>query len=114
MGVNMTIKNELRLEPKKLKKCCSLDAYTFETTKDLDNMVGIIGQDRAREALDVGLNIKKKGFNIFVAGQWGSGRTTFVYEYAKAIAKDEAVPKDIIYAKEVITYKKQYSNEPNK
>jgi lon-related putative ATP-dependent protease len=100
MGVNMTIKNDLSLKPKQLKKCCSLDAYTFETTKELDNMVGIIGQDRAREALDVGLNIKKKGFNIFVAGQWGSGRTTFVYEYAKSIAKNEPVPEDIIYAKD--------------
>ena len=100
MGVNMTIKDELQLKPEELKKCCSLDAYTFETTKDLESMVGIIGQDRAREALDVGLNIKKKGFNIFVAGQWGSGRTTFVNEYAKSIAKNEPVPEDIVYAKD--------------
>lgn len=96
----MTIKDELQLKPEELKKCCSLDAYTFETTKDLESMVGIIGQDRAREALDVGLNIKKKGFNIFVAGQWGSGRTTFVNEYAKSIAKNEPVPEDIVYAKD--------------
>jgi len=100
MGAIMTLKDELKLKPEDLKNTCSLEAYNFQTTEDLDNMIGIIGQERAQEALTVGLSIKKKGFNIFVAGQWGSGRTTFVNEYAKSVAKNEPTPNDIVYAKD--------------
>lgn len=102
----MKIKDKLKLQVDDLKNCCSLDAYDFDTTEELEEMKGIIGQERAQEALDVGLDIKNKGFNVFVAGQWGSGRTTFVYEYAKKMAKNEPIPEDIVYAKNFKDYHK--------
>jgi lon-related putative ATP-dependent protease len=94
----MKIRDNLRVDIKDLKNCCSLGNYNFETTDSLEKLSGIIGQDRAKEALEVGLDIKKKGFNIYVAGQWGTGRTTFVKELAELIAKKEAIPSDYIYA----------------
>ena len=90
--------DELRVDIKDLKNCCSLENFDFETTESLDNFDDIIDQDRAKEALKVGLEIKKKGFNLYVAGQWGTGRTTFVKKFAKKIAMDEPIPDDYLYA----------------
>ena len=57
----------------------------------------IIGQDIAKEALLFGLNIKKKDYNIFVAGGKGSGKTTFAEKYAREVAKNEKAPDDLCY-----------------
>lgn len=94
----MTVRDELKVKVEDLKNCCSLDGYNFDTTKELDEIEGIIGQERAKEALKVGLEIKRKGFNTYLAGQWGTGRTTFVNEVTKKIAEKEAIPPDYIYA----------------
>lgn len=40
----------------------------FETTADLEPVVGLIGQRRALDAIDFGAQIDRTGFNIFVAG----------------------------------------------
>jgi uncharacterized protein YuzE/antitoxin component of RelBE/YafQ-DinJ toxin-antitoxin module len=98
MEVIMNIRDDLRVDIKDLKNCCSLDSFNFETTENLEELNDIIGQDRAKEALQVGLDIKKKGFNIYVAGQWGTGRTTFVKKLINQIAKNEPIPPDYIYA----------------
>jgi len=57
----------------------------------------IIGQNRAAEALAFGLQMKEKGYNIYICGSTGTGRTTFAQDYAKKIAKTEAVPPDLCY-----------------
>ncbi|MBR1738621.1 MAG: AAA family ATPase, partial [Firmicutes bacterium] len=57
----------------------------------------IIGQDRAEEALKFGLNIKSKGYNIFISGVPGTGKTTFAKRFANATAENEPVPDDICY-----------------
>ncbi|MEA1974474.1 MAG: hypothetical protein U9N10_02815, partial [Bacillota bacterium] len=63
--MNINIKDDLRVDIKDLKNGCSLDSFNFETTENLKELNDIIGQDRAKEALQVGLDIKKKGFNIY-------------------------------------------------
>ena len=39
---------------------------------------GAVGQERALSALEMGLGIKERGFNIFVVGASGTGRTSTV------------------------------------
>lgn len=56
-----------------------------------------IGQERALKALKFGLDIKKKGYNIFAVGRTGCGRTDFARKAAEAAAAKEAVPPDICY-----------------
>ena len=62
-----------------------------------DNKYNIIGQTDAVEKIKFGLNIKNKGYNIYVSGAPGSGRTTFCKKYAKQIARLEKTPDDLIY-----------------
>ena len=57
----------------------------------------LIGQQRAAEALSFGLQMKEKGYNIYVCGSAGTGRTTFAMEYAKKLAAIEPVPPDLCY-----------------
>ena len=58
---------------------------------------GLIGQTRAAEALSFGLFLKKKGYNIYITGPAGSGRTTFAKKFAEDKARKEATPPDLLY-----------------
>ncbi|MGM0498879.1 MAG: Lon protease family protein [Bacillota bacterium] len=70
----------------------------FETTKELSAIdEEIIGQNRAASSLDFGMRVDKKGYNIFMAGESGTGKSTYAENMAeeKAAAMDQ--PKDILY-----------------
>jgi predicted ATP-dependent protease len=56
-------------------------SFGFHTTAEVEPHAGLIGQDRAIEAIRFGLAIESKGFNICVAGEPGTGRTTAIREY---------------------------------
>ena len=58
---------------------------------------GLIGQARAAESLEFGLQMKEKGYNIYVCGSTGTGRTTFAKNFASKKAAAEAVPPDLCY-----------------
>ena len=57
----------------------------------------VIGQPRASEALSVGVRIREPGFNIFVAGRLGTGKTTSVRQFIDRIAKAIPTPQDCCY-----------------
>ena len=76
---------------------CSPDLFDFSTTADIEKTVPITGQDRALEAVEFGINIKKKGFNLFVIGPQGTGRHTVIRSYIDEKAHTAAPPKDWCY-----------------
>ncbi len=57
----------------------------------------IIGQERAVRALRFGLDIREKGFNIFVAGLPGTGRFTAIQRFLEEIAATKPAPGDWCY-----------------
>jgi lon-related putative ATP-dependent protease len=67
------------------------------STAELTPLKEIIGQDRAVRALQFGLKIKDKGFNIYVSGIPGTGRRTAIVNFLEEIAKDRPVPSDWVY-----------------
>jgi len=87
--------NELSFE--RLRRECDPRLMRCETTEDLTPLEGIIGQERAVRALRFGLDIKERGFNIYVAGLPGTGRTTAVKDFLEEIAKTKPVPSDWCY-----------------
>lgn len=80
-----------------LRPACDPAVFSFETTADVEPYVGLIGQERAVEALKFGLSIESRGFNICVAGEPGTGRTTAVREYLEAFAKTKPPPDEWCY-----------------
>ena len=85
------------LPPHKLRKECDPKLMRCETTEELSPLEEIIGQERAVKALRFGLGIEQLGFNIYVAGYPGTGRTTAVKDFLEEIAKKKQVPSDWCY-----------------
>jgi lon-related putative ATP-dependent protease len=87
--------NELAAE--KIRNECDASFMRCETTEELVPLREIIGQERAVRALKFGLGIRDDGFNIYVAGYSGTGRTTAVKNFVDEIARGEPVPPDWCY-----------------
>jgi len=89
------ILNELTVD--KLRAVCDPTLIGCKTTEELVPLEEIIGQERAVKALRFGLDIKERGFNIYVAGLPGSGRRTAVKNFLEEVAKSKPVPYDWCY-----------------
>lgn len=72
------IKSKLEIASDKMRVCLNGDQLKGIEFNDITPCVGIIGQNRAIAAVEQGLQIHSKGYNIFVTGQPGTGRTTAV------------------------------------
>ncbi|MBO5178999.1 MAG: AAA family ATPase [Clostridia bacterium] len=90
-----------------LKKECDPTIFKFKTTKELENFSGVIGQARGIKALEFGVNIDIKGYNIYMEGPTGIGKTIYARNYLQKIAKDKPVPDDWCYI-----YNFEDPNEP--
>jgi lon-related putative ATP-dependent protease len=86
---------ELAVE--ELSNACDPAAFAFDTTKELKPLDGIIGQGRAASAMEFGLAIKRVGYNIYVAGMTGTGRSSYTRSIINKIAKSEKTPEDWCY-----------------
>lgn len=87
----------LRLAPDELTRPFSPEQFAFATTDDLDPFLGVLGQERAVEALQFGVAMPRPGYNVFVMGEPGTGRFSFVKRYLKAEAKRLPTPADWVY-----------------
>ncbi len=83
-----------KLDYTQLKRIYSESEITHKTKNDIDR---IIGQAEGAEALKFGLSIKHKGYNIYVCGVPGSGKTSFAKHFAEKQAAKEPAPKDLAY-----------------
>lgn len=86
---------ELRLE--QLRKKTDIASLGFKTTDELDCLKQLIGQGRAVSAISFGLEVDRKGYNLFVVGNPGSGRTTYTLEEMKNRAAEMPAPDDWVY-----------------
>ncbi|MCI0472465.1 MAG: AAA family ATPase, partial [Ignavibacteria bacterium] len=89
--------NQFELPVEKLKRFCNPAELGFDSTADLEICHEIVGQERAVNALRLGLEMPSSGYNIFVTGYVGTGRTTTVKCLLSELEKDKKVPDDIIY-----------------
>jgi lon-related putative ATP-dependent protease len=80
-----------------LYSCCDPALFTFKTTDDLPELRETIGQGRALDAIDFGLNLESKGYNIYVLGLNGTGRSTSIKAILAGKAATEPVPPDWCY-----------------
>jgi len=85
------------LKPPQLRAAWDQTLLTCETTEDAVPLETIVGQERAVKALKFGLEIHERGFNIYVAGFPGTGRTSAVKSFLEAFAKGKPLPPDWCY-----------------
>ena len=87
--------NELSAE--EVRKRCEPFVFDCASTDELLPIGDIIGQDRALSALKFGLNIQRPGFNIYVSGLAGTGKTTAIKSFLEALAVKKETPPDWCY-----------------
>jgi lon-related putative ATP-dependent protease len=96
----MSLKGEqmsAKLGVDQLYKRCEPDIFKFNTTADINELGGLIGQERALKAIDFGLSLENKGFNIFALGESGTGKTRAIRSILTERAASEPVPNDWCY-----------------
>lgn len=62
------------LTSEQLYHSCDTDKFNFKTTAELKSLDQVIGQERALKAIDFGIGIDRKGYNLYAMGSGGSGR----------------------------------------
>ncbi|MCX8030893.1 MAG: AAA family ATPase [Thermodesulfovibrionales bacterium] len=87
----------IALSYEELYNCCDPDIFKFNTTDDIHTLESIIGQERALRAIDFGLSLNSKGFNIFALGENGTGRVRTIKTLLEKKASTEKVPQDWCY-----------------
>ncbi|HPJ95605.1 MAG TPA: ATP-binding protein, partial [Deltaproteobacteria bacterium] len=80
-----------------LKSTCDPEVLGCTSSMDVAPLQTIIGQVKALRALQFGLDIKEKGFNIYVSGLPGTGKKTAVRRYLGEITRDKPTPPDWCY-----------------
>ncbi len=85
------------LSPDALLRRCDPSALPFETTEDLTPVNGLMGQERAIEAIRFGTRISHRGYNLFILGPNRSGHDRAVRRLLGQIAAEEPVPSDWVY-----------------
>ncbi len=69
----------------RLRWPCDPDLFDFECTDDIAPLEGFIGQDRALRSIEFGLAVDRPGYNIFVTGLTGTGRTSVIKTYLQDV-----------------------------
>ena len=101
------MKNKNELNYKDLKMSCNPSIFDFDTTADLESIQDGIGQDRGIKALEFGLQVDVKGYNLYIEGPSGVGKTLYTKNYLNKLAAKKRVPSDWCYI-----YNFENPNEP--
>ncbi|MCX6125188.1 MAG: AAA family ATPase, partial [Proteobacteria bacterium] len=91
----------------KVYRECDTEIFKFATTAKIGESHEFISQDRAVRAINMGLGIRKPGYNIYVAGAQGTGKTSVIKTFLERWSRNAEVPDDWIYV-----YNFQHSEVP--
>lgn len=86
-----------KLTSNQLYRKCDPAKFDFNTTAELAERLSALGQDRAISAVELGIHIKSRGYNLFCLGPEGTGKTSLVKRILEKEAKNRPTPKDWAY-----------------
>lgn len=86
-----------KLTSDQLYRKCDAAKFDFTTTADLEERLSALGQDRAISAVELGINIKSRGYNLFCLGPEGTGKTSLVKRILEQEGKKRETPDDWVY-----------------
>jgi len=85
------------LPPERLRCRCDGSMYSFDTTAEIPPLKGFVEQVRPVRAIRFGLDITSPGYNIYVSGLTGTGKTTVIKHFLEEIASSMPTPDDWCY-----------------
>ncbi len=80
-----------------LYRRCDPAELPFELVGELEDPPGPIGQDRAVEAVEFAVAMRRKGYNVYALGASGVGKHTIVEDLLRHRAKSAPTPPDWCY-----------------
>lgn len=86
-----------RLEGDEVFRACDIGARDVDSKRGAEPHYEIISQTRAVRAITVGLGVRKPGYNIYVAGVQGTGKTSVIRSFLQKTAKGQKTPGDWVY-----------------
>ncbi|WP_161998069.1 Lon protease family protein [Silvanigrella paludirubra] len=86
-----------RLSTEEVYRTCDQKLVEIDKHKKSEPNYDIISQVRAVRAITLGLGIQKPGYNIYVAGVQGTGKTSVIRSFLKKTAERCPTPGDWIY-----------------
>lgn len=86
-----------RLNTEEVYRYCEPSLVKSDKLKKSEPNYDIISQFRAVRAINLGLGIQKPGYNIYVAGVQGTGKTSVIRSFLKKTAEICPTPGDWIY-----------------
>lgn len=89
MGTLSTSELTVALDPAEL-------GFT-DTSQLIDQPCGWIGQQRAEKAARFGLALDQPGYNLFVLGEVGSGRSSLMFNLMQELASSRSAASDLVY-----------------
>ena len=91
------MRNKNELSYKELRMTCDPKIFDFKTTDELEPISTGIGQERGIKALEFGLNVDANGYNLYIEGPYGVGKTSYTRNCLEVISKKKKVPNDWCY-----------------
>ena len=85
------------LKPDDLRQQCDPSLFKFRSTEEIEILEGVISQERADRSLEFGLKMKRKGYNIYVAGLSGTGKATICKRFVDKVSETGEIPDDWLY-----------------
>lgn len=87
--------DKYRIPWEKVCWSCDVGQFNFQCTDELPPLDRMIGQDRAQEALRFGLEVNKPGYNLFVTGLTGTGKTSAIKAHLQTLVDELAQAEQI-------------------
>lgn len=80
-----------------LYRACDPAELPFDLAGQLEDAPGLIGQERAIEAIEFAIAMRRKGYNVFALGAPGTGKHSLVESLLQRRAATEPMPPDWCY-----------------
>ncbi len=76
---------------------CTVADLPFTLCSELEEAPGLIGQERAAEAIALAVRMRGKGYNVYALGPSGTGRHSLIEALLRKRAESEPIPPDWCY-----------------
>lgn len=85
------------INAKQLRSFCIQAEFEFESTKDIPDFEGMVGQERAIEALSFAVEIDRPGYNMYLMGSTGLGKHTLLKRFLDKASTEKHSADDWCY-----------------
>jgi predicted ATP-dependent protease len=96
-GTTMPPSSAPSLQAAEIDLILEADGFSYETTAELPQLEGIVGQPRAVRALELGLGIRGGGYNVFAVGLSGTNLTRLLHHFVARQVAGQPTPCDWVY-----------------